>query len=71
MDWIVKALRNRNAADDAMKWSNNHKVFQVKIDRELADDFKVICARLGKSQKMLVVSWMEQLVLDFKRGVLS
>ena len=71
MDWIVKALRNKDAADEAMKWSNNHKVFQVKIDRQLADDFKVICVSLGKSQKTLLVDWMERLVLDYKRGVIS
>ena len=71
MDWIMKHMRNKDAADKVSSWSNSNKVFQAKIDRQLADDYKVVCASLGKSQKTLLVDWMERLVLDFKRGVLS
>ena len=71
MDWIMKHMRNKDTVGEVMKWSNNHKVFQAKIDRQLADDYKIICVSLGKSQKELLVDWMERLVLDYKRGVIS
>ena len=71
MDWIMKHMRNRDTAGKVSNWSSTNKVFQAKIDRQLADDYKVICVSLGKSQKELLVDWMERLVLDYKRGALS
>ena len=71
MDWIRKHMQNKDATDKVMKWSNSHKLFQAKIDRQLADDFRVVSIALGQSQKKLVEDWMTRFVHDFKRGVLS
>ena len=49
MNWIVKHMRNRDAAGKVSSWSNTNKVFQAKIDRQLADDYKIICVSLDQS----------------------
>ena len=64
-------MKNQDTTDKVMKWSNSHKLFQAKVDRQLADDFRVISIALGQSQKKLVEDWMTRFVHDFKRGVLS
>ena len=64
-------MQNKDNTDQVMKWSNKHKLFQAKIDRQLADDFRVISIALGQSQKELLADWMAQFVSDFKRGALS
>ena len=69
MDWIRKHMQNKDTTDKVMKWSNSHKLFQAKIDRQLADDFRVVSIALGQSQKKLVEDWMTRFVHDFKRGV--
>jgi len=71
MEWIRKHMRNKDAANKVKKWSSSNKLFQAKIDRQLADDFRVISIALGKSQKKLVEDWMAQFVMEFKRGALS
>ena len=71
MEWIRKHMRNKDVADKVKKWSSSNKLFQAKIDRQLADDFRVISIALGQSQKKLVADWMTKFVHDFKRGVLS
>ena len=71
MDWIRKHVQNKDTTDKVMKWSNSHKLFQAKIDRQLADDFRVISIALGQTQKELLANWMTKFVHDFKRGVLS
>ena len=71
MDWIRKHMQNKDTTDKVMKWSNKHKLFQAKIDRQLADDFRVISIALGQSQKKFLEDWKTRFVLDFKRGVLS
>ena len=71
MDWIMKHMRNKDTTGKVKKWSSDDKAFQVKIDRQLADDYKVVCITSGKTQKELLVDWMERLVLDYKRGVIS
>ena len=71
MDWIRKHMQNKDTTDKVMKQSNSHKLFQAKIDRQLADDFRVVSIALGQSQKKLVEDWMTRFVHDFKRGVLS
>ena len=47
MDWIIKHMQNKDTTDKVMKWSNKHKLFQAKIDRQLADDFRVVSISLG------------------------
>ena len=71
MDWIRKHVQNKDTTDKVMKWSNSHKLFQAKIDRQLADDCRVVSIALGQTQKKLVADWMTRFVHDFKRGVLS
>tara|TARA_B100001964_G_C13978785_1_gene485258 strand:+ start:424 stop:639 length:216 start_codon:yes stop_codon:yes gene_type:complete len=71
MDWIMKHMLNKDTTGKVKKWSSDDKAFQVKIDRQLADDYKVVCITSGKTQKELLVDWMERLVLDYKRGVIS
>ena len=71
MDWIIKHMQNKDTTDKVMKQSNKHKLFQAKIDRQLAGDFRVVSISLGQSQKKLVEDWMTRFVHDFKRGVLS
>ena len=71
MDWIRKQMQNKDTTDKVMKWSNKHKLFQAKIDRQLADDFRVVSIALGQTQKKLVADWMTKSVHDFKRGALS
>ena len=47
-------MQNKDNTDQVMKWSNNHKPFPAKIDRQLAGDFRVVSISLGQSQKKLV-----------------
>ena len=71
MDWIRKHMQNKDTTDKVMKWSSDQKLFQAKVDRQLADDFRVVSIALGQTQKKLVADWMTKFVHDFKRGVLS
>ena len=71
MDWIRKHMQNKDTTDKVKTWSNDQKLFQAKVDRQLADDFRVISIALGQSQKELLADWMTKVVHDFKRGVLS
>ena len=71
MDWIIKHMQNKDDTGVVKAWSSDQKLFQAKVDRQLADDFRVISIALGQSQKKLVEDWMAQFVSDFKRGALS
>ena len=71
MDWIRKEIQNQDTTDKVKTWSNDQKLFQAKVDRQLADDFRVVSIALGQSQKKLVADWMTKFVHDFKRGALS
>ena len=71
MEWIIKHMQNQDDMGEVKKWSSDQKLFQAKIDRQLADDFRVISIALGQSQKKLVADWMTKFVSDFKRGALS
>ena len=71
MDWIIKHMQNKDDTGEVRTWSSDQKLFQAKVDRQLADDFRVICIALGQSQKELLSIWMTKFVRDFKRGVLS
>ena len=71
MDWIRKHMQNQDNTGEVKKWSSDQKLFQAKVDRQLADDFRVISIALGQTQKKLVEDWMAQFVHDFKRGALS
>lgn len=63
-----------------MKWSRDlltgkklgqeKKLFQTKVDRQLSDEFKIVCVSLGKSQKELIEVCMLEKITDFKKGVL-
>ena len=71
MDWIRKQMQNKDTTDKVKTWSNDQKLFQAKVDRQLADDFRVVSIALGQTQKKLVADWMTKFVHDFKRGALS
>ena len=71
MDWIRKHMQNQDNTDKVKTWSNDQKLFQAKVDRQLADDFRVISIALGQTQKELLANWMTKVVHDFKRGALS
>ena len=71
MEWIRKHMRNKDTTDKVKKWSSSNKLFQAKIDRQLADDFRVISIALGQSQKELLADWMTKFVHEFKRRALS
>ena len=71
MDWIRKHIQNKDDTGVVKTWSSDQKLFQTKVDRQLADDFRVISIALGQSQKELLADWMAQFVSDFKRGALS
>ena len=71
MDWIRKHIQNKDDTGVVKTWSSDQKLFQAKVDRQLADDFRVISIALGQSLKELLADWMTEFVYDFKRGVLS
>ena len=73
MEWIRKHMQNQDDMGKVKTWSheNDQKLCQAKVDRQLADDFRVVSIALGQSQKKLVEDWMIRFVHDFKRGVLS
>ena len=71
MDWIRKHMQNQDNTGEVKKWSSDQKLFQAKVDRQLADDFRVISIALGQTQKELLANWMTKVVHDFKRGALS
>ena len=66
MDWIIKHMQNKDDTGVVKTWSSDQKLFQAKVDRQLADDFWVISIALE-----LLADWMTKFVHDFKRGVLS
>ena len=71
MDWIRKHIQNKDDTGVVKTWSSDQKLFQAKVDRQLADDFRVISIALGQSQKELLADWMTKFVHEFKRRVLS
>ena len=71
MDWFRKHMQNQDNTGEVKKWSSDQKLFQAKVDRQLADDFRVVSIALGQTQKKLVADWMTKFVHDFKRGALS
>lgn len=50
MEWLEKMLED----NDCPECGQNLKLFQTKINRSIADDFKMMCIDLGKSQKEVV-----------------
>ncbi|MAE19763.1 MAG: hypothetical protein QGH48_04170 [Candidatus Poseidoniia archaeon] len=73
MEWIRKHMQNQDNTGRVKTWSHesDQKLFQAKVDRQLADDFRVVSIALGQSQRKLVEDWMTKFVHDFKRGALS
>ena len=71
MDWIRKHMQNKDDTGVVKTWSSDQKLFQAKVDRQLADDFRVISIALGQSQKELLADWMTKFVHEFKRRALS
>ena len=73
MEWIRKHMQNQDDTGRVKTWSHesDQKLFQAKVDRQLADDFKLISIALGQSQKELLANWMTKFVYDFKGEVLS
>ena len=63
MDWSKSILTGKKSGAEK-------KLFQTKVDRQLSDEFKVVCVYLGKSQKELIEICMVEKITDFKRGVL-
>lgn len=51
--------------------SGNTKLFQTKIDRDLAEQFKVLCAELGTTQKDMVERWICNLLGQYSNSVQS
>ena len=70
MDWIKKHIANRELTKKAAK-ENERKLFQTKVDRTLADDFKIMSVALGKTQRELIEKFMSEQVFNFKRGKLQ
>lgn len=50
VEWVMEILEK----DNCPACGQTKKLFQTKIDRKLADDFKVMCVKLGKSQRDVV-----------------
>ena len=72
MEWIRKHMQNQDDTGRVKTQSHesDQKLFQAKVDRQLADDFRVISIALGQSQKELLANWMTKFVYDFKGEVL-
>jgi|TARA_B100001971_G_C18139214_1_gene509405 hypothetical protein len=68
-DWVSKHLANRDTTKQVVK-NGERKLLQTKIDRTLAEDFKIMSAALGKTQRELIEDWMAELIFNFKRGKL-
>ena len=64
MEWSKNILTGEKSGQD------DKKLFQTKVDRQLSDEFKIVCVSLGKSQKDLIEVCMSEKIRDFKRGVL-
>ena len=54
MEWIRKHMQNKDNTGEVKTQSNDQKLFQAKVDRQLADDFGVVSIALGQSQKKLL-----------------
>jgi len=48
--------------------SGETKLFQTKIDRDLAERFKVLCAELGTTQKDMVERWIVGVLGKYDNG---
>lgn len=61
MEWLEKVLED----NDCPECGQNLKLFQTKINRSIADDFKMMCIDLGKSQKEVVEEMLESAVTQY------
>ena len=61
MEWSKNILTGKKKGQDT-------KLFQTKINRNLADQFKIVCVSLSKSQKDLIEVSMLETIKQFKEG---
>lgn len=63
MEWSKNLLKGK-------KTGTGTKLLQVKVDRNLSNEFKMVCVSLGKSQKEIVENLMKEKVNQFIEGKL-
>lgn len=61
MEWSKSILTGKKSGRDT-------KLFQTKLDRKLADEFKIVCVSLGKSQRDLMEVCIAETIKQFKEG---
>ena len=66
MEWSIKKKVNKKVINRA---ADDDKFLQVKIDRSLANDFKMMCVSMDISQKQVIEEWIQDRVHKFNRGV--
>ncbi len=60
MNWIQEILEDQECPK-----CGQTKLLQTKIDRKLAENFKVMCVRLGKTQRQVIEDWMEYMLEQY------
>jgi len=74
MNWIQQILKDDECPkcgqkiqlDDECSKCGQTKLLQTKIDRKLADDFKVMCVRLGRTQRQVIEDWMGYMLEQYE-----
>lgn len=61
MEWTKKLLTGIPTREDK-------KLFQTKVDRQLSNEFKMVCLSLGKTQKDIIEDFMVDTINEFKSG---
>lgn len=66
MEWSIKKKGNKKVINHP---TDDNKFLQVKIDRSLANDFKMMCVAMDISQRQVIEEWIQDRVHKFNRGV--
>tara|TARA_Y100000593_G_C4242742_1_gene303041 strand:- start:421 stop:621 length:201 start_codon:yes stop_codon:yes gene_type:complete len=63
MEWSISKKVNKNIGQAA-----DEKFIQVRIDRNLANSFKMMCVALDTSQKQIIEDYIQDRVSRFNKG---
>ena len=64
MQWLEKLMIEENCS----KYGQPKKLFQTKISRQIADDFKVMCIEIGKSQKEVIEEILDHTLTEYSEA---
>ena len=66
MDWLQKLVADSN--DEPCPECGQKKLVQSKIDRVIAEDFRIMCVELGKTQQDIIQEVISHTVEQYKQA---